>query len=67
MLAKCQEEKHGPRGILSLAARVSIHPVMVKMRSRVNSISSEYISANSSSRFDSIHLCAAILFSATVR
>lgn len=23
MLAKCQEEKHGPRGILSLAARVS--------------------------------------------
>lgn len=67
MLAKCQEGKHGPRGILSLAARVSIHPVMVKMRSRVNSISSEYISANSSSRFDSIHLCAAILFSATVR
>lgn len=67
MLAKCQEGKHGPRGILSLAARVSIHPMMIKTRSRVNSISSEYIPVNPDSRFDSIHLCAAILFSATVR
>lgn len=36
MLAKCQQVKHGPRGILSLAAHVSIHPMMV------NAIASQF-------------------------